>query len=238
MRDRPNDRKGPFTAGDVASGGFARFIEARPDAGNVIANLEGHAVRAPDVAVAFDALLRDAAVPAVAIGETGLDYYYTHSPPETQRAVCIAQIRYASARNLPIIFHQRDAYADFRAILREEFKPRQRGVVHCFTGDAAQARTFVEEFGLVLGIGGVVTFKTADDVRAAAALCPLDRLLVETDAPFLAPLPHRGKRNEPAWVGRVAEKVAEVCAVTAEQVASSTANNFFRFFGVAPDAES
>lgn len=175
-----------------------------------------------DVAGAFDALLRDAAVPAVAIGETGLDYYYTHSPPETQRAVCIAQIRYASARNLPIIFHQRDAYADFRAILREEFKPRQRGVVHCFTGDAAQARTFVEEFGLVLGIGGVVTFKTAGALREAVREVGIDRIVLETDSPYLAPVPHRGKRNEPAFIAATAASLATLFEATVPEIVART----------------
>ena len=123
----------------------------------------------PDIAGTFDALAADAPVAPVAIGETGLDYYYAHSPQQAQREVCAAQIRYARARDLPLIFHQRDAFEDFSAILRAEFQPQQRGVVHCFTGDASQAQTLVGEFGLVLGIGGVVTFKDGRRIARSGA---------------------------------------------------------------------
>ena len=111
------------------------------------------------------------------------------------------------------------------------------GILHCFTGEWEHARRAMD-CGFLISFAGNVTFPRAENIREVAARVPLDRMLIETDAPFLAPLPYRGKRNEPAWVGRVAEKLAEVCGVPAEQVASSTANNFFRFFGVAPDAES
>jgi TatD DNase family protein len=175
-----------------------------------------------DIAGAFDALAAGASVSPIAIGETGLDYYYAHSPPHAQREVCLAQIRYARARDLPLIFHQRDAYDDFSAILREEFQPGQRGVVHCFTGDAAQARRFVDDFGLVLGIGGVVTFKTAGALRDAVREVGLDRIILETDCPYLAPVPHRGKRNEPAFIAATAASLATLFEVPVPEVVART----------------
>jgi TatD DNase family protein len=175
-----------------------------------------------DIAAAFDALLADAHVAPVAIGETGLDYYYTHSPPHAQREVCAAQIRYARKRGLPLIFHQRDAFDDFSALLRAELAPGQRGVVHCFTGDSGQARTFVDEFGLVLGIGGVVTFKTAGALREAVREAGLDRIVLETDCPYLAPVPHRGKRNEPAFIAATAASLATLFEVTVAEVVART----------------
>jgi TatD DNase family protein len=175
-----------------------------------------------DIAGTFDALAADAPVAPVAIGETGLDYYYTHSPPQAQREVCAAQIRYARARDLPLIFHERNAFEDFSAILRAEFQPQQRGVVHCFTGDTSQARTFVGEFGLVLGIGGVVTFKAAGALREAVRAVGLDRIVLETDCPYLAPVPHRGKRNEPAFIAATAASLAALFEVTVDEVVART----------------
>lgn len=182
------------------------------------------AVDAPaNVAAAFEPLLREPEV--VAIGETGLDYYYDHSPRDAQRTVLRAQLRIARERNLPVIFHHRDAYDDFLAILREEFAPGMRGVVHCFTGDAEQARRFVGEFGLQLGIGGVMTFKTAQQVRDAVRAVGLAPLVLETDCPYLAPVPHRGKRNEPAYVADTAAKLAELLATPLEDVLKTTDAN-------------
>lgn len=176
-----------------------------------------------DLERAFDPFLRDERV--VAIGETGLDYYYDHSPREAQQAVMRAQVRLAREHKMPVIFHHRDAFDDFVGVLREEFATGMRGVIHCFTGDAQQARTYVEEFGLFLGIGGVVTFKTAQPIRDAIAAVGLDPLVLETDCPYLAPVPHRGKRNEPAYVTLAAQKVAEVLAVDIDEVAARTDAN-------------
>ena len=182
------------------------------------------AVDAPvDIASAFAPFLADERV--VAIGETGLDYYYDHSPRDVQRAVLRAQLRIARANAMPVIFHHRDAYDDFIAILREEFAPGMRGVVHCFTGDAAQAMTYVHEFGLLLGIGGVVTFKTAEALREAVRTVGLAPLVLETDCPYLAPVPHRGKRNEPSFAAYTAAKVAEVLDVSGEDVERATTAN-------------
>ncbi|MHB8148305.1 MAG: TatD family hydrolase, partial [Vulcanimicrobiaceae bacterium] len=140
------------------------------------------ALDAPDdLDAAFAPLLADDRI--VAVGETGLDYYYGHSPRDVQQTVLRKQVRIARERGLPVIFHHRDAYDDFLAILREEFTAGMRGVIHCFTGDAKQAHTYVDEFGLLLGIGGVVTFKSAQLVRDAVRAVGLGPLVIETDCP-------------------------------------------------------
>ncbi len=179
-----------------------------------------------DLPRAFDQLRATATAPVVAIGETGLDYYYNHSPHEDQRRVMEAQVSYARAAGLPVVFHQRDAGADFLAILRAVWdRATMRGVVHCFTGDAGQATTFVEEFGLRLGIGGVLTFKTAEPLREAVRAVGLAPLMLETDCPYLAPVPHRGKRNEPAFVGQTAQKLAEVLGRDLDAVVAATTSH-------------
>ncbi|MDH2909096.1 MAG: TatD family hydrolase [Candidatus Eremiobacteraeota bacterium] len=182
------------------------------------------AIDAPErIDLAFDRLF-DAAV-HVAIGEIGLDYYYDHSPREIQRRVLDEQLAYAKQRRLPTIFHQRDAFDDFVAALRESYDPSLGGVVHCFTGDAAQARLLVGEFGLRLGIGGVLTFKSAELLREAVRAVGIDALMLETDCPYLAPVPMRGQRNEPAFVRHTAERLAEVLALPLELVLARTDAN-------------
>jgi len=183
-----------------------------------------------DLPAAFDALIAGAARPPVALGEMGLDYYYEHSPRPRQRAVLVEQLRFARARQFPVIFHHRDAYEDFLAILRAEFVPPMRGVVHCFTGDRRQAWAFAE-FGLLLGIGGVATFKTAEALRDAVKAVGLDRIILETDCPYLAPIPHRGKRNEPAFITATTECVAGILQVPAETVVAKTTANARALFG-------
>jgi TatD DNase family protein len=183
-----------------------------------------------DIAAAFAPMLEG--TPAIAIGETGLDYYYDHSPRDVQARVLREQMRVARERNLPLIFHQRDAYDDFVAILREEWKPEMRGVVHCFTGTTDQARTFVDEFGLYLGIGGVVTFANANGLREAVRAVGIDAIVLETDAPYLAPVPLRGQRNEPSYIVNVAAKLAELLEMTPDEVVATTDRNAFKLFGV------
>jgi TatD DNase family protein len=184
-----------------------------------------------DISAAFDALTERAARRPVAVGETGLDYYYDHSPREVQRAVMRAQIRYARERTLPVIFHHRDAFDDFVAVLRDEWTAPMRGVVHCFTGDSTQARTLTEEFGLLLGIGGVVTFKNAQPLRDAVGAIGLDRVILETDAPYLAPVPHRGSRNEPAFITATAAMVATIFGISDRDVAERTTATATELFG-------
>jgi TatD DNase family protein len=182
-----------------------------------------------DIAAAFDPLIERS--PVVAIGETGLDYFYDHSPHDAQRRVLRSQLRIARERNLPAIFHQRDAFDDFYAILREDFTAGMRGVVHCFTGNAEQARALTGEFGLFLGIGGVVTFANATALRDAVSAVGLGAIVLETDCPYLAPVPMRGKRNEPSFLPYVAAKVAEVLQTTIAAVESATGRNAETFFG-------
>jgi TatD DNase family protein len=186
-----------------------------------------------DVATAFDELRAGASAPIVAIGETGLDYHYNHSPAADQRRVLRAQIAYAHTAGLPVVFHQREAFDDFTSILREVWDPAaMRGVIHCFTGDAAQAQTFVTEFGMLLGIGGVVTFKTAEPLRAAVRAVGLDALVLETDCPYLAPVPHRGKRNEPAFVMESARVVAGLLDIGTSELLTATTATAKRFFAL------
>ena len=180
----------------------------------------------------------------LAVGEIGLDYYYDHSPRPQQKQAFAQQMEVAAAKRRPIIIHCRpsegssDAWDDTLEMIETAWvKTNLGGILHCFTGEWEHARRALD-CGFLISFAGNITFPRAENIREVAARVPLDRMLIETDAPFLAPLPYRGKRNEPAWVGRVADKVAEVRGVTSGQVASSTANNFFRFFGVAPDAES
>jgi TatD DNase family protein len=156
----------------------------------------------------------------VAVGECGLDYHYDHSPRPQQRDAFAAQIQLAHDRDLALVIHTREAWDDTFSILAAEGVPG-RTVFHCFTGGPDEARRCLD-LGAVLSFSGIVTFKAADDVRAAAELTPLDRLLVETDAPYLAPVPHRGTRNTPAWVPDVGAGVATVKGVDVDAIAAAT----------------
>jgi TatD DNase family protein len=176
----------------------------------------------PDIAAAFDRLLEDGENRVVAIGETGLDYHYTHSPPDVQRRVLERQLAYARDRGLPIIYHQREAFDDFVATLRGGRAAEVPGVVHCFTGNADEAKLLTSEFGLRLGIGGVLTFKTAGALREAVRAVGLRHLVLETDCPYLAPVPHRGGRNEPAYVARTAAYLSELLEIPLEEVVATT----------------
>jgi TatD DNase family protein len=173
----------------------------------------------------------------LAVGEIGLDYYYDHSPRPQQRQAFAQQMELAAAKRRPIIIHCRpseggtDAWDDTLEMIEAHWaQTNLGGILHCFTGEWEHARRALDR-GFLISFAGNITFPRAEKIREVAARVPLDRMLIETDAPFLAPLPHRGKRNEPAWVGRVADKLGEVCGVPGEQIASGTANNFFRFFG-------
>ncbi len=166
----------------------------------------------------------------VGIGETGLDYYYDHSPRDAQRTSFRKHIHAARDTGLPLIVHTRDADDDMVAILVEESgQGAFPGVLHCFSSSRALAETALE-LGLYISLSGIVTFKNADQLRGIVRDVPLDRLLVETDAPFLAPVPRRGKRNEPAYVVHTAEAAAEIKGVEADEFAALTTDNFFRLF--------
>ena len=183
----------------------------------------------PDVGTAK--LIERAAHPrVVGIGETGLDYYYDHSDRERQRASFRSHIAASRATGLPLIVHTRDAEDDTAAILTEEMgKGAFPGVIHCFTASAAFARIALD-LGFFISISGIVTFKNAADLQATARDIPDDRLLIETDAPFLAPVPHRGKTGEPAFVADTARFLAALRGTTVEALAASTTENFRRLF--------
>ena len=166
----------------------------------------------------------------VGIGETGLDYYYEHSPKEVQRKSFRTHIAAARASGLPLIVHSRDADEDMGQILAEEMAIGPfNGVMHCFSSGWQLAETAVE-LGLYVSLSGIVTFDKAEAVREIARWVPQERLLVETDAPYLAPVPNRGKRNEPAFVVHTAERVASLRGMSAEALAAATSDNFFRLF--------
>jgi TatD DNase family protein len=159
----------------------------------------------------------------IAVGECGLDYYYEHSPRDAQREAFAAQIHLAHDRSLPLIIHTRDAWADTFDVLRAEGMP-ERTVFHCFTGGPEEARACLD-LGAYLSFSGIVTFKAAADVQAAALLCPLDRMLAETDSPYLAPAPHRGRTNQPAYVTHVVKFLADLRGEPLEQVRTATVEN-------------
>ena len=222
---------------DIATSRDAREVAVRYGLDYAIGIHPHEAKDAPaDLASAFDELASGEKKP-VAIGEMGLDYYYDHSPRDVQQTVLAAQLAYAGSRNMPAIFHQRDAFDDFVQVLRDHAPAGLRGVVHCFTGDTEQARVLVRDFGLRLGIGGVMTFKTAESLRSAILDVGLDNLILETDAPYLAPVPHRGQRNEPAYVAATAEALAKLFGVSAIEVADRTTRTAEELFGQGAPAQ-
>jgi TatD DNase family protein len=176
-------------------------------------------------------LLARAAHPKViGIGESGLDYHYDHSPRDVQESVFRAHIEAARRSGLPLIVHTRDADEATIAVLREEMSRAPfRGVVHCYSSSPMLGHGAVE-IGMYLGIGGILTFRRSEDLRATVRELPLDRLLLETDAPYLAPEPHRGRRNEPAHVALVAAVLAEVKSLAVAEIERATTANFFRLF--------
>jgi TatD DNase family protein len=167
----------------------------------------------------------------VGVGETGLDYHYDHSPRDVQRAAYERFIGLARAVRRPVISHVRDAHDDAVDILRGAGAPEVGGVIHCFTGGVAEARKYLD-LGHHLSFSGILTFKNAQAIRDAAAFAPLERILIETDAPFLAPIPHRGKRNEPGFIVETLRVLAEVRGGDVREVEAATARNTRRLFGL------
>jgi TatD DNase family protein len=170
----------------------------------------------------------------VAVGETGLDFHYDHSPRPVQETSFRRSLAVAHRAGKPVVVHVREADEACARVLREERVPAAGGVIHCFTGDAAAARAYLD-LGLLISVAGVVTFRAADAIREAVRIVPRDRLLVETDCPFLAPVPHRGRRNEPAHVIETARKVAEVWGTSLDEVARATTENARRLFRLPGD---
>ncbi len=167
----------------------------------------------------------------VAIGEVGLDYHYEHSPKEVQQKRFRDLVHLAQKCRKPLIIHCREAFEDCFRILDEEKGWEVGGVFHCYTGNLATAQRIITK-GFHVSFSGIVTFKKSEPLQEAARKLPIDRILIETDAPFLSPAPHRGKRNEPAYVALVAGKIAELRGVPPEEIAKVTAQNTCRLFGL------
>jgi TatD DNase family protein len=218
-------------AGDMSSNTEAVALAARFD--NIYATVGMHPHDAKDVgADELQALQELAASPkVVAIGETGLDYYYNHSPHEVQRRVFSQFIHMARDTGLPIVVHERDAAPEAADLLRHEGAGSLRGVIHCFTGNYEAARAYLD-LGFYLSFTGIITFKNAEPLREVVRQIPLERMFVETDSPFLTPVPHRGKRNEPAYVRFVAETVAKIKNLDLDEVARVTTNNVKDLFRI------
>jgi TatD DNase family protein len=166
----------------------------------------------------------------VAIGECGLDFHYNHSPAEAQKEMFARQIAWAKELDLTLVIHTRNAWPETFDILDAEGMP-ERTILHCFTGGPDEARQCIDR-GAFISISGIVTFRKADDVRGAAKIVPLDRLLVETDAPFLAPVPHRGKQNEPAYVPLVGAAVADTKGIDVAEIEAATWENTIMAFNL------
>ncbi len=179
----------------------------------------------------FGLLRATAAKPkVVAIGEIGLDYHYDHSPRQSQKHVLIRQLELARDAKLPVVIHCREAWSDLREIVEKDWRSTGLGgILHCFSGTRDDAFRFLD-WGFLVSFAGNLTFKKADDLRAVARGMPLDRLLGETDSPYLAPIPYRGKRNEPAYVREVTRTLASLRNMPEEEMAQQLLSNFVRFF--------
>jgi TatD DNase family protein len=195
-----------------------------------------HAGEEPDVPAARIAALT-AHPRCIAVGESGLDFHYDRSPRDIQRRVFRTHIAAARTTGLPLVIHAREADEEMIAILREEHgRGRFDAVLHCFSSGAALAETGVA-LGFSVSFAGIITFRRSEELRAIAAAVPLDRLLVETDAPYLAPEPHRGRRNEPAYVAHTAAALAAVVGRSPDEIARITTENFYRLFRKAAAAD-
>lgn len=218
--------------GDPHSDAFAKAVQLTKEHQNIYAAIGVHP---------HDARLYDDAAEAkinelmaqnskvIAWGEIGLDYHYDNSPREIQREVFRRQLQAANARRLSVVIHTREADADTIEILREGHPIA--GIMHCFSGSLELARAAMD-LGFYISFSGNITFKKAEDLRLIAAKIPLDRLLVETDCPYLTPVPFRGKRNEPARVVEVARGLAQVCGMSLEEIGQVTSANFATLFGL------
>ena len=218
-------------AGDMSSNTEAvALADSFP---NIYATVGMHPHDAKDVGADELRALRELTSHAkvIAVGETGLDYYYNHSPHEVQRRVFSQFIHMARETGLPIVVHERDAAQEAAELLRSEGGRELHGVIHCFTGNYEAACAYLD-LGFYLSFTGIITFKNAEPLRQVVRQVPLERMFVETDSPFLTPVPHRGKRNEPAYVRLVAETVASVKNISVEDVARVTTENVQNLFKI------
>ncbi|MGO4893472.1 TatD family hydrolase [Flavobacterium sp. W21_SRS_FM6] len=188
-----------------------------------------------DEACDYHTLLKTAADPqVVAIGETGLDYFYSADTKEVQLQSFIDHIKVANALNKPLIIHTRDAREDTINLLKEYKDQATIGVLHCFTESLEMAQEAIE-LGFYISISGIVTFKTASELQEVVKHIPLERLLIETDSPWLAPVPYRGKQNQPGYVREVGEFIAQLKGITVEELAKATTQNFYTLFNISPN---
>jgi TatD DNase family protein len=218
-------------AGDMSSNSEAVALAARFE--NVYATVGMHPHDAKDVGAGELKTLSELAgrPKVVAVGETGLDYFYNHSPHDVQQRVFAQFIHMARATKLPIIVHERDAALQAAELLRVEGGGELRGVIHCFTGNYEAACAYLD-LGFYLSFTGIITFKNAGPLREVVRQVPLEKIFVETDSPYLTPVPHRGKRNEPAYVRFVAETIAKVKGVDLAEVARVTSANVKKLFSI------
>jgi len=216
-------------AGDLSSNQTAVLLAERYE--NLYATVGMHPHDAKDVGEEALKKLQELTdrPKVIAVGETGLDFYYNHSPHNTQRNIFARFINMALETGLPVVVHERDAHKDVAQLLRSEGAGKITGVIHCFTGDYQVARNYLD-LGFYLSFTGIITFKNAQALREVVRQLPLERMFVETDSPYLAPVPHRGKRNEPAYVCFVAETIAKIKSLTLEEVARVTTENAKNLF--------
>lgn len=213
---------------------FAQVLALAEREPNLYASVGVHPDQRDAAPVTADELVALAAHPrVVAIGETGLDYHWCKGDTDWQRQRFREHIRAARRCGKPLVVHTREADADTIEILREERAGEVRGVMHCFTGTLEVAQAAMA-LGFLISFSGIVTFRNARAIKEVARAVPLERLLIETDAPYLAPVPHRGRRNEPAFVPHVAAEIARLKGIEVETVARATRDNFFSLFGLEP----
>jgi TatD DNase family protein len=222
---------------------LAEKYDGRPEYPRIWASVGIHPHEASLASEAADSqLLQWARHPKViAWGEIGLDYFYDHSPREIQKTVFVQQMELAKAANMPIIVHCRpsdnseNAWDDCLLLIAERWRSSGLGgILHCFTGSIDHARRALD-MGFMISFAGNITFPKAQPIRDAAQTVPLDRMLIETDSPYLAPIPHRGQRNEPSFVMEVARQIGELRGLPAEEIGSQTRQNFYKFFGLTVD---
>jgi len=207
-----------------------RVLEHAARADNVFASVGIHPGHCDDTLATEQELEQWCAKDrVVAIGETGLDYYYGKDHADAQRESFARHLRVAARQQLPVIVHTRDAREDTLSLIKQHANFESAGVMHCFTESLEMAKAAID-MGFYISFSGIITFRNADELREVVKAVPLERMLVETDSPYLAPVPHRGKPNRPAWVARVAEAVAELKGVALEQVHEQTSANFAALF--------
>ncbi|SHE64884.1 TatD DNase family protein [Microbulbifer donghaiensis] len=221
---------GKFLCVGISLENVERVVELAGQYDDVVCSVGVHPLDVDSGLAGVDELVEMARKPnVVALGETGLDYYYSTDTKEVQQQSFIAHLQAAGRAQLPVIVHTRDAREDTIDLIREHGDSEHAGVLHCFTESWEMARAALD-LNYYISLSGIVTFKNAEELRDVARRVPLDRLLVETDSPYLAPAPYRGKPNIPAYVREVAEFIAELRGMPFEQLAEITTENFYRLF--------